>query len=404
MKIQSLVPDYYDKFSCIGSECEDNCCHGWTVSIDKKTYKDMKRIKNPKWQKEFKNHYKRIRKEGNDSAYAYIKMNECGSCPFLNEQQLCNIHADLGEKYLSQTCTVYPRLHRELNGIIESSLAISCPEVARIVLLNSEPMEFIQTEREMDSKLQIAKLNLEHCKDQQQYFWDMRIAAITILQDRTYNIEDRLIILGLAMQRIQEKINGKEYEYIPEILQSYLMEMKEEEFRQHIRNIPQDTTGKMKLYTDVLTQRLQKVIRKHYLILSSQISQGLTGKDDVTIEEICERYDEIQGTIYKPYMQEHSYILENYLVNYVFQNLFPLLEKTWLNSYFGMATNYLLLKTQIVGLAGYYGELNEKIVIDLFYSFSRSFEHDTQLKKVMSAFLKHNEYDNLSNLAMLIKG
>ena len=27
------------QFKCIGGECEDTCCAGWSVSIDKKTYK-----------------------------------------------------------------------------------------------------------------------------------------------------------------------------------------------------------------------------------------------------------------------------------------------------------------------------------------------------------------------------
>ena len=34
-----LVPQYVRKFACIGGACEDTCCQGWRVPIDKETYK-----------------------------------------------------------------------------------------------------------------------------------------------------------------------------------------------------------------------------------------------------------------------------------------------------------------------------------------------------------------------------
>lgn len=39
MKKIVLKPTYLDKFKCIGIKCEDNCCQGWSIDIDKKTYK-----------------------------------------------------------------------------------------------------------------------------------------------------------------------------------------------------------------------------------------------------------------------------------------------------------------------------------------------------------------------------
>ena len=33
-----LQPDHFDAFHCIGSDCEDTCCVGWIVHVDKPTY------------------------------------------------------------------------------------------------------------------------------------------------------------------------------------------------------------------------------------------------------------------------------------------------------------------------------------------------------------------------------
>jgi lysine-N-methylase len=35
---EHLRPQYAKAFRCIGSECEDTCCHGFDVPIDKATY------------------------------------------------------------------------------------------------------------------------------------------------------------------------------------------------------------------------------------------------------------------------------------------------------------------------------------------------------------------------------
>src|ERR1700735_803247 len=33
-----IQPRYGSAFHCIGGECEDSCCHGMSVLVDKKTY------------------------------------------------------------------------------------------------------------------------------------------------------------------------------------------------------------------------------------------------------------------------------------------------------------------------------------------------------------------------------
>ncbi len=34
---------YIKSFNCIGGRCPDNCCIGWDVDIDKKTYHDYRK-------------------------------------------------------------------------------------------------------------------------------------------------------------------------------------------------------------------------------------------------------------------------------------------------------------------------------------------------------------------------
>ena len=33
------IPDYYKEFTCIADKCEDTCCAGWQIVIDKRALK-----------------------------------------------------------------------------------------------------------------------------------------------------------------------------------------------------------------------------------------------------------------------------------------------------------------------------------------------------------------------------
>ena len=35
--MQYSIPDYYKEFHCIADQCEETCCAGWQIMIDKKS-------------------------------------------------------------------------------------------------------------------------------------------------------------------------------------------------------------------------------------------------------------------------------------------------------------------------------------------------------------------------------
>ena len=39
------IPDYYKEFECIADKCEDTCCAGWQIVIDKETLKKYIKVK-----------------------------------------------------------------------------------------------------------------------------------------------------------------------------------------------------------------------------------------------------------------------------------------------------------------------------------------------------------------------
>jgi lysine-N-methylase len=139
--LEVLQPQYFKHFRCTGAECEDTCCDGWGIIIDRETYEKYQDpglglIAGAKLSSLVE-----INAAGS-SATDFAKIRLAGTrCPALSEG-LCCIQESLGEPYLSDTCSSYPRVRTVANGVLEQSLHLSCPEAARLVLTNPGSMMF----------------------------------------------------------------------------------------------------------------------------------------------------------------------------------------------------------------------------------------------------------------------
>lgn len=127
--VMNYYPSYYNRFSCIAGKCFDSCCKAWEIVIDEKTIEIYKKLDNDIGRKirEF------IETDANGDKYFRLVD---GKCPFLNSDNLCDIHIALGEGLTSEICRVHPRFIEEYDGFTEISLSLSCPAAAEIIVEN----------------------------------------------------------------------------------------------------------------------------------------------------------------------------------------------------------------------------------------------------------------------------
>ena len=92
------IPDYYQNFKCTADECEDTCCAGWQIAIDRKSL-----VRYGKVTGKFRRRLNRSIRwlEGT------FKQGEGGRCAFLNEENLCDLYSALGKESLCRTCRLY---------------------------------------------------------------------------------------------------------------------------------------------------------------------------------------------------------------------------------------------------------------------------------------------------------
>ena len=139
--MKHYYPAYYDRFRCIAADCPDSCCRGWDVVIDSETEAFYQSLDGA--------FGKRIR----DSIYTdadgdrVFSLKEGKRCPFWGDDKLCEIFKTVGEEHLCKTCAQFPRLSMEFFDFCEHSLALSCPEAARLILSTDDAYAgFTQTD------------------------------------------------------------------------------------------------------------------------------------------------------------------------------------------------------------------------------------------------------------------
>lgn len=57
-KINKRYPVYFEEFKCIGGKCEDSCCIGWNIDIDKVTFKRYFKVQDPEMKRMFQKMFK----------------------------------------------------------------------------------------------------------------------------------------------------------------------------------------------------------------------------------------------------------------------------------------------------------------------------------------------------------
>ncbi|MCR5300884.1 MAG: flagellin lysine-N-methylase [Lachnospiraceae bacterium] len=123
--------DFYDDFSCLMSDCNDNCCdEDWDIYIDEETIEKYEKLGVPDL-------YTKITR---DEPHRLIKHDH--KCPFITPEGLCLFHRDYGEEYLSNTCRSYPRFVSTYGDVYLETLGMSCPATVQIILKLKKPVIF----------------------------------------------------------------------------------------------------------------------------------------------------------------------------------------------------------------------------------------------------------------------
>ena len=341
--IKKIYPRYFEEFKCIGGKCEDSCCIGWNIDIDKITFKKYFKVKDPEMKRMFqKNVQNNERCSSEDIDYGIVKLKKDKRCPFLDEENYCVIHSNLGEDYLSNVCTCFPRVTNKIDDTYEMSLDVACPEAARLILLNKEGIKFVSKEESIGKHIISAQIDSKIKEVQNsplRYFREIRDFCIDIIQNRDFKLNERLYILGDFINKLEDKFNSNLGD-IAKFISTY----------------------------DI------KRAAKEY---SSDDINSLLGNDNMN------------------YIIQMNFFIKM-LKNFIYNNMFPFNEVlTPFDSYIMLLMRVAFIKFYLVGLYLNGEDNNKEKIVGFIQVFSKTIEHHKVFLIDALAYIKRNEFNNM---------
>lgn len=203
----TTVPDYYGDFHCLAGSCPDTCCGQWEIVVDEAAEARYRAVPGALGQ--------RIR-----AALVTVDGETCmaldhGRCPLLTAEGLCPIVTELGEDFLSETCHTHPRFTEIYGGLRETMLSISCPEAARLLLTRTAPLTFVTTRDDAPPEPNDLDGDLFQLVDHS------RAAALSLLQDRSRPLADRLALVLDLGRRLEPLIDAARWSAAHRLLDRY---------------------------------------------------------------------------------------------------------------------------------------------------------------------------------------
>jgi len=169
MKI--YAPEYYKYFKCIADRCKHSCCIGWEIDIDRETAEFYRSVSG--------DFGERLKKCISDDVETHFILGENERCPFLNENNLCDIYAELGEENLCQICSDHPRFRNFFKNHTEVGLGLCCEAAADLILNWDKPFSLVVVGEEEES---------EDFDEEEDVFFAMRQKAFDIISDESKSI------------------------------------------------------------------------------------------------------------------------------------------------------------------------------------------------------------------------
>lgn len=406
-KLKILQPKYYSKFQCDPIKCHESCCQRWKIFIDKSTYMKYFHSENTTIKNIVKTGISINKASINDDDFAIINLNKEMMCPFLNQNNLCEIFINLGESSLSKTCKSYPRASILLNDVIERGLEMSCSVAAELALLNENGIEL---EYIMDTvnfnNIYIVSPDIKDLK-QAEIVKEIRTTVIDILQSRTIDLSERLAIVGCFLNKVVGIIenSGGNHEEILCKIKEEKRHVNLKEFKTMKDKYQFENSRQFHILNTVLSMKFKEgdsisFFSKRYIECLMQVLDVFA---DIKDKEL-EHYYKISYKKYlKPYLNKKSYILENFLVNYIFiySSKFFNFNNIW-TSYLKLCVLYGLLKLNLVGLAVYHKEMNDELMLKLIQSLSKTIIQDKTYWQSVIKYLEEEKLIKYTGLMTLI--
>lgn len=415
MKLNIIEPNYFKDFHCIGIECKNTCCQKWNVFFTRKDYIDVKNARKSKDLQEICNsHFRRIKKNAGlpENFYAQLVFNENGTCPLLSEDGLCKLQLECGYKALPSICKEFPRIHFQYMSSAEQYISTGCEETVRLLmnmpngieLTSGGDIDHTKFINPVFAVTDFQRLSTAPFK----FYWDIKTLTISIMKNRNYSVEDRLILLGIAFKHIDELISTNEGDKIPSYIdgliavcttdKSMLDDLKDIEPKIYLNALNFASILVSISYAKSFTEEFFEKIKSNLGIVYDYSETG----NHTNFKSDINKIDKQLGLLFNM-LSGREYILENFMLNSMLYLNLPFADTSlsfW-DSYIFICMVYSIMIFMLAGNLTEKSDDND--IIEAFVIFSRCLFHNHDLRKLIINSIKINDFSTLGSMVSLIK-
>lgn len=351
-----LKTTFYDEFACIGAECPLTCCGGWMIAMEEKTLKDYRMMGGE---------IGRFARKGvtyNSDLQSYIvRLRDTdGMCPMLDEDQLCKIVLNKGNKKLCRACSSFPRETVRSYDTDEKYIFLGCPKAAHLLFEVSGKITFM-FERDPDLDMEdipiynhVMKINLT-----------VRGEITDFIQKSELPLWFREFYGAYTIEKMSSQIAEQDFEAVEEKLEHFFKPSFYQAMYQGIKNT--------KVNREQQFQSLCGTVNAYEkIILGSMFSDKFGTSDKILqllhLNRTC-TFDEWNHAREEWTAQENEQQWENMLVY------------NWMRSAFTPQKNRKLLKNYLACV------LCNLVAAHLLILYSMKHEADAEIRNVIVAFV-----------------
>ena len=343
---------------------------------------------------------------------ANIRLLTGARCPFLAESRLCQIQSELGESYLSNTCSTFPRRSFTIDKIEEKTLSLSCPEAARLVLLapvfsTDETTYKIEWEDSPTARLPLRS-----------FFWPIRELAINIVRNRAYPLWQRMFLLGVFSSRLEtlslgQPDSGQPPRGFAAFLGDFSRAVQSGTLRAEMEKIPANPALQLEMVLRLVKLGIRPTFRsERFNECLRAFTLGVGHQPGVPLETQATAYSSAFHQVYEPFFARHPEILENFLANQIFRDLFPFgqalmnpsAEPRPAKAFALLAMQFAIIKGLLIGSAGFHrNNFCIAHVIQTVQTAYKHLEHCPEFLAEAQVILASRGLENIPGLTALVR-
>ncbi len=417
-----IHPTYADSFRCIGPACEDNCCGGWIIPVDEaacdkfsilpasplRTLIDASVLRTPP------------NADGSKpDIFATLRMTESKRCPLLSEESLCRIQCEYGETHLPHACAIYPRIVDSVDNIEEKALALSCPEAARLVLLNPDLLKLgnpasgeATSPVTPDQQPQLDQ-STQAATSLRPWFRLLRQSALALVINRTLPLWQRMFLLGVFCKQLDAIAAGELKLTVPEFLHDFEAMIASGIVPSTLEGLPRDRAQQLDVVLRLAGMLLQSNnIHSRFVECVQFFTAGIGNGPGATFESLTAHYTSAHDRYYEPFFSRQPHILENYLINTMIRYQFPFgreamragVSPSMAREHLLLTAQFALMKGFLIAVTGFHREaFSVEHVVHTVQSVSKHFEHHFDFLNQAYALLVESQMNNERGVAIMLR-